>query len=131
VRISYLAAVARDAGHEKGLEYWAVLTQLEKARHTLSNDAFQQVAVAVIGDPIQAKVARQVANMMKAQRRASEASSIASGPCTSTTGYTDASQTRRPQFRRTRARCFECGDFGHFARACPRRQPYTRREPPQ
>ena len=71
VRISHLAAVARDAGYEKALEYRAVLTQMEKARHSLSNDAFQHVAVAVIGDPTQAKVARQVANVMKAQRHAS------------------------------------------------------------
>ena len=116
MRISHLAAVARDTGHKKALEYWAVLTQMEKARHSLSNDAFQHMAVAVIRDPIQAKVARQVTNVVKAQRRASEASSIASGPSMSTTGYTDASQTRRPQFRRTRVRCFECGDLGHFAR---------------
>lgn len=84
VQISHLCIIARNAAHEKTSEFQAILRELEQRKDSLTAEAFHNISVALLGDPVRAKIAKQITGILKSQARttdpSTEAHTLASSP---------------------------------------------------
>ena len=75
VRVSHLWSVARDSGHAKTQEYKAILAELEKRQGSLVPETFRGIVLALLGNPVQAKILKEVTGLLKSQAKVSVATS--------------------------------------------------------
>lgn len=65
--VSHLWTAARDAVHEK-----APLSELEKHKESISADVLRNVMLGLLGEPVKAKVGKEVTGLLKSKAKAAE-----------------------------------------------------------
>ena len=99
-----LVRLARNEAHEKADMYAAAPDEVRARVDQLDNESLQRLFVGLLGDPVQAKIAKEANSILKSSTRSA-------APPSSGLRYARP----RPYGG---GRCFVCNRYGHMAREC-------------
>ena len=100
-----LVRLARTQAHHKAEEYATALDEVRAGWDSLNSSELQRLMLGLLGDPVRAKIAKEVASILKSATKVS--------------GQTQAGPIRsRPESAQGRGSCYRCGRWGHYARTC-------------
>ena len=110
-----LVRLARNESYEKADEYAAALDEIRARTDILDHPQLQRFFLGLLGDPVQAKVAREATTILKGVTKAPPPSS----------GYGSVARRPAPYPHQQSNQCSRCFKWGHVARSY-RNNPVTR-----
>lgn len=112
-----LVRLARNESHQKADEYAAAIDEIRARMDSLDDMQLQRLFLGLLGDPVRAKVAKEVTTILKGVGKARPTPPASYGP---------PMRRPAPYPAHAQVQCYRCLKWGHVARAC--RSPPARRQ---